>query len=69
VLKFVQVLGFVQVGVCKLGCSHWVFKLGFQVGFSSWVFKLGFQVGVFKFALSRWGVQVGTFCGFLVSIL
>jgi hypothetical protein len=50
------VLGFVQVGVCKLGSSYWVFKLGVQVG-------------VFKFVRSSCGVQVEAFCEFLVSIL
>jgi hypothetical protein len=32
--------GFVQVGVCKLGCSYWVFKLGCS--------SLCVQVGVFR---------------------
>jgi hypothetical protein len=39
-LKFVQVLGFVQVGVFVLECSYWVFKLGCS--------SLCVQVGVFR---------------------
>jgi hypothetical protein len=31
-LKFIQVLGFVHVGVFVLGCSYWVFKLGCSGG-------------------------------------
>jgi hypothetical protein len=42
-------------------CASW----GVCVG----VLILGFQIGVFKFVRSSWGVQVGAFCEFLVSIL
>jgi hypothetical protein len=38
----VQVLGFVQAGVCKLGCSYWVLRWGVQVCGFSW----GVQDGV-----------------------
>jgi hypothetical protein len=49
-------------GVCaSWGVCVGVFTLGFQVG----MFKLvGCQVCAFS-----WGVQVGAFCEFLVSIL
>jgi hypothetical protein len=49
-LKFVQVLGFVHVGVSKLGCSNWVFKFG-----------RGFQVSAFRLGCSSLCVQVGVF--------
>jgi hypothetical protein len=41
--------------LCKLGCL-------------CWSVHIEFRVGVFKFVRSSWGVQVGAFCEFLVSI-
>jgi hypothetical protein len=56
---------------CYWNEENFVLELGFaQVG----VFVLGCSYGVFKLGCSSlcvlsWGVQVGAFCEFLVSIL
>jgi hypothetical protein len=47
------VLGFVQVGVFVSECSYWDFQ----------------KLGCSSLCVQSWGVQVGAFCEFLVSIL
>jgi hypothetical protein len=53
--------------LCKLGCLCWSVHIEFRVGVF-WGVCAGVFILSFELGCSSWGVQVGAFCEFLVSI-